>query len=249
VALVRPCRKPPVDDADAAGALSGTLVPMALPAPRGPHAQHATSRRRRSSARRVTTSIVGPVALVLVVLAGFGAVGGRSGVIRLLGLADTDAARQSSPAAASPARPPARTGALPHPAEPTGSRASTVRWHVVLHRLDRVRARAWCRGEPRLLRAVYTPRATALGADRHLLGDYARRGLRVRDVRLRFVRVHVMDRRPLYVRLRVVDSLADATAVSSTGKLLRLPRDRATRHRIVLRRVGGRWRIDAVTAV
>jgi hypothetical protein len=249
VALVRPRQKPPVDDADAVAALSGTLVPMTLPVPRGPHARHARSRGRRSTARRVTTSIIGPVAVVLVVLAVFGVVGGRSGVTRLLGLADSDAARQSSPEAVFPATPPARTWVRPRSAEPTASRASTGRWHVVLHRLDRARARAWRLGEPRLLRAVYTPRATALGADRQLLGDYARRGLRVRHVRLEFDRVRVVERRPVYVRLRVVDRLADATAVSSTGRLLRLPRDRATRHRIVLRRVGGRWRIDAVAAV
>jgi hypothetical protein len=240
-------RRVPVDDEDVATVLSGTLVAMPVLPRRRHYAQHAGRRPGRPTRTRVGTSIIGPLVAVLVVAAAFGAVGGGSGVMRALGLAQSRTVGESSSAASvGPTRPPA--GALA-PSPDRGGPRSAVRWRAVLYRLDSARARAWRRGDPDLLRAVYTAQSPALDDDRHLLGDYARRGMRVRDVRLRFGRVAVVERRPGYVRLAVVDRLAAATAVSASGRLLPLPRDRPSRHRVLLRRVGEGWRIDRVRAV
>jgi hypothetical protein len=237
-----------VDDEDVGTVLSGTLVAMHVSPRRRHHAQHAGRRPGRQTRTRVGTSIIGPLAAVLVAIAVFDAVGGGSGVMRALGLAQSGTGGESSsaPSVAPTTYPPARAMA---PSPVRGGSRSAVRWRVVLYRLDRARALAWRRGDPDLLRAVYMSGSSALNADRRLLGDYARRGMRVLGVRLRFGRVAVMEQRPGYVRLAVVDRLVAATAVSASGRLLPLPRDLPSRHRVVLRRVGERWLIDRVRAL
>jgi hypothetical protein len=95
---------------------------------------------------------------------------------------------------------------------------------------------------------VYLPQSLARRDDERTLTDYLDRGLRVRGVRLGFVRLRVVTRRPRFVQLEVVDRLGTMTAVTSRGMHLRLPRDQATRHCIILRRVERRWRIAAVRA-
>lgn len=235
-----------MEDEHGAEPISGTLVPMDVLARRTHSARHAGRRPARTTARRVATSI-GLLVAVLMAVVAFGTVGGGSAVLRTLGLAPSAPVREpSSSPSSGPARP-------PHPATVSSSEPprtpSAARWRAVLYQLDRIRARAWRQGDPDLLRAVYAAGSPALDSDRHLLADYARRGLRVRDVRLRFGRLEVVQERPGWVRFTVVDRLAAATAVSAAGSRLPLPRDRPTRHRVVLRRVGGAWRIDRVSVV
>jgi hypothetical protein len=79
-----------------------------------------------------------------------------------------------------------------------------------------------------------------------MLADYSRRDLRVRGVRLEFGRVRLVGQTRGVVHLRVIDRLGPMTAVSSIGLRDALPRDRATRHDVVLRRTSRGWRIASV---
>ncbi|MGH3471447.1 MAG: hypothetical protein ACRDPG_05300, partial [Nocardioidaceae bacterium] len=76
-------------------------------------------------------------------------------------------------------------------AEQGTSRRPRGHWLSVLEQIDRRRARAWSRGDPRLLRAVYTPRSPELGADQAMLRSYLARGVRVTGVRLSFSQLAV----------------------------------------------------------
>lgn len=82
-----------------------------------------------------------------------------------------------------------------------------------------------------------------------MLAAYRSRGLHVRGVHLEYAKVRVISHASGLVTLRVVDRLYPVSAVTPAGVSLPLPRDLATRHEIVLRRVGGRWRIAAITRV
>ncbi|MGH3470585.1 MAG: hypothetical protein ACRDPG_00885, partial [Nocardioidaceae bacterium] len=99
---------------------------------------------------------------------------------------------------------------------------------------------------PRLLRAVYTPRSPELRADQAMLRSYLARGVRVTGVRMSFSQLAVESQQGGSVRLVVVDRLGPAIARNQQGRAHLLPRDRSTRHRLVLRRVDGQWRIAAV---
>lgn len=120
------------------------------------------------------------------------------------------------------------------------------RWEHELRRLDRLRARAWRRGDPGGLGRVYVPRSRVLALDRRHLRAYVERGYTVRGVRLRILGLRVVDSRPTRVRLDVVDRLLDAVATDPAGEQRVLPSDRPHRHTVDLRRVRGRWRIAAV---
>jgi hypothetical protein len=122
-------------------------------------------------------------------------------------------------------------------------------WRSVLTRLSRLRARAWRRGEPRLLRRLYVAEASALRSDRLMLERYVRRGLTVRGVQLAFGQVRVASRAHRVVRLRVVDQLRAAVAISPGGGRVHLPSDRPTRHLIALERRRGEWRIESITSL
>jgi hypothetical protein len=119
-------------------------------------------------------------------------------------------------------------------------------WHQVLERLSRIRALAWRRNEPRLLRRVYDPTASTLRADRARLHRYADRGLIVRGARVEFGPLRVLRRTPRSVRLRGVDQLRPVVAVRANGRRFPLPHDLPTRHTLVLRRLAGHWRIAEV---
>ncbi len=129
------------------------------------------------------------------------------------------------------------------PSRPSGSSAH---WRQVLNQLSRLRAEAWQRGRPALLRKVYDPSAFVLRKDAYMLSRYVDRGLRVRGVRLAFGRVRVQRRQDTTVWLRVTDQLASAVAVGPAGRRIALPQDRPSRHLLVLRRRSGRWWILAV---
>jgi hypothetical protein len=170
---------------------------------------------------------------------------GAGVLVWALGLLDTDDSR-GAPGPSTGARIVQTSGVS---AALTASATSAARWRDVLSRLDTIRARAWSRDEPRLLRRVYTHRSAALSRDRAMLVAYERRGLRVRGVHLAFDRIIVTARAAGVVRLRVVDRLGRMTAFGRSGLRLPLPRDNPSRQVVVLRRSGGAWRIDRVQAV
>jgi hypothetical protein len=96
---------------------------------------------------------------------------------------------------------------------------------------------------------VYTPQSRALSLDRSQIRRYHRRGLHVNGVHLDFGRVVVLHREPHLVRLRVVDRLSPMTALTRSGSPRSLPRDRPSRHLLVLRRTAVGWRIARVHAL
>jgi hypothetical protein len=152
--------------------------------------------------------------------------------------------KQSVPPGTASSAPP---GPAVTASSPTAPRVGSARWRRVLDQLNDKRHAAWLRGDPRLLREVYLPRSRPLARDREALREYLSRGLRVHGVRLQFARVHVLARSPGLICLRVVDRLNEMTARASDGRILPLPLDQPTRHRIVLRLLGGSWRIAAVS--
>jgi hypothetical protein len=119
---------------------------------------------------------------------------------------------------------------------------------AVLHDWDARRAAAWAAGDPRSLARLYTSRSGAGIADVALLQRYVDRGLRVRQMRMQVLASRVLVVRPRAITLEVVDRLAAATVdAGAAGR--RLPVDAATTHRLELRLVGGRWRMDRVAVV
>jgi len=96
---------------------------------------------------------------------------------------------------------------------------------------------------------LYTRRSTAGAADLDLLRRYRVRGLLVRDMRMQLLRARVLTSRPRLVVLEVTDRLASAAAHATRGRTWPLPRDVATTHEVVLRRVGGEWRMVRVSLV
>jgi hypothetical protein len=138
--------------------------------------------------------------------------------------------------------PSAAQRAVPTAARPTDSRALEV-----LRAWDDRRAAAWAAGDPTLLARLYTRGSSAGAADLALLGRYRARGLVVRGMRMQLLRVRVLTSRPRLVVLEVTDRLASAVAYAPTGGARRLPRDVATVHEVVLRRVEGQWRMARVS--
>jgi hypothetical protein len=119
----------------------------------------------------------------------------------------------------------------------------------VLRGWDARRAAAWATGDPALLARLYTRGSTAGAADLDLLRRYRARGLVVRDMRMQLLRVRVLTSRPRLVVLEVTDRLAFAVAFAPPSRARPLPRDVATAHEVVLRRVGGEWRMARVSLV
>lgn len=189
-----------------------------------------------------------------------------AGVVGRAGTASDAAAPR-----ASSAEPTATSASRSHEAEPPGDQRRTSsrggqlhrqpvaerlvaaeppqsqHWHLVLARLSRMRELAWRRGQPQLLRRIYVPAAPELKRDQAMLRRYTARGLSVRGAELLFGPVRVVDRAPRVVRLRTVDQLRAAVAVSRHGDRLRLPLDRPTRHLITLCQTPEGWRITSVT--
>jgi hypothetical protein len=111
--------------------------------------------------------------------------------------------------------------------------------------LDVARAEALANGNLTDLRSVYTDSAAA-ASDVRLLKRYAARGLRVVGAGMVRGECRVVTRSASRVELDVADRLAQAWAVAPTGESTRLPRDETSRHRVILTRDDGRWRIASV---
>jgi hypothetical protein len=129
--------------------------------------------------------------------------------------------------------------------------ASTRLAHVqsaarpVLQRLLQHRAVAYARGDPAALSDVFVPGSSVLRRDQALMRAWSRRGLAVRGAVVRVRSVQMLDAGPGRRVVRTVDRLGPVRA-AWRDRLVMLPRDRLSRHRIVLVRGAGRWRIAAV---
>jgi hypothetical protein len=117
----------------------------------------------------------------------------------------------------------------------------------VLRAWDVRRAAAWAAGDEAALAALYTDGSAAGRRDRAMLGRYVARGLRVRGMRMQVLAGKVRSRTAGRIVLVVTDRLAHAVAVRRGTRVV-LPRDRATRRTVVLRRVTGEWRVAQVWA-
>jgi len=129
--------------------------------------------------------------------------------------------------------------ARPLPVEP-------VQPVAVLHAWDRRRAEAWARGDPRLLRPLYTPGSVAGRHDRAMLRAWARRGLVVQDLQTQLLSVRELAHSSSTWTLQVTDRLAGGVAVGH-GVRRPLPGDLATTRTLWLRRVDGAWLVAAVS--
>ena len=118
---------------------------------------------------------------------------------------------------------------------------------AVLHAWDQRRAEAWARGDPRLLRPLYTRGSVAGRNDRAMLGAWAARGLVVQDLRTQLLGVRELAHAPTTWTLQVTDRLAGGVAVGP-GVRRPLPSDQATTRTLWLRRVDGAWLVAAVRA-
>ena len=177
------------------------------------------------------------VVLVLTALAALVA-----GVVGVVGAGDgrSPAARTTEGAAAPEA------GARAPDGRPStrGRQAAAL---AVLRAWDGRRAAAWAAGDEDALAALYTDGSAAGRRDRAMLRRYVARGLRVRRLRMQVLAGSVRSREAGRIVLVVTDRLAHAVAVGR-GVRLELPRDRASRRTVVLRRVAGEWRVARVRA-
>lgn len=115
----------------------------------------------------------------------------------------------------------------------------------VLHDWDRRRAAAWTRSDAAALRALYTRGSAAGARDVAMLRAWSRRGLAVRGLATQVLGVRVLGRDPSRWVLAVTDRVTRAVAVGS-GVRRRLPADRPSTWRLVLRRTDGEWRVASV---
>lgn len=114
---------------------------------------------------------------------------------------------------------------------------------AVLHGWDEQRADAWAAADVPALRALYAPGSVAGRRDVAMLRAWSARGLRVDGLRTQLLDVDVRRRTPDRLVLAVTDRLAGGVAEPAG---LALPRDRPSRHVVVLRVVEGEWRVSAV---
>jgi hypothetical protein len=121
-------------------------------------------------------------------------------------------------------------------------------WARVLGRLDDRRALAFSRADPGLLDKVYLTGSGLRDRDARTIDAYARRGLRIEGLHMTIRALRVEVRTASTAVLSVVDRISRAArAVNSAGRSRALPRDRATAHRVTLRRVPAGWRVAAIS--
>ena len=113
---------------------------------------------------------------------------------------------------------------------------------AVLRRWDRERAEAWAAGDVRRLRSLYAPRSTAADRDVAMLRRWVDRGQRA-HLETQLLRTRVVGETDDRLVLAVTDRVT--RAVTDDGRPL--PADVSTRWRITLHRIGGEWRVAAVT--
>jgi hypothetical protein len=116
----------------------------------------------------------------------------------------------------------------------------------VLRVLDRRRDRAFATAQPRLLGGVYLEGSPARAVDAATIRSYARRGLRIADLRVRLLSLGASTHGPGDVRLSVIDRIVRAVAVDVEHWHRPLPRDRPTAHRLILERTRNGWRIASI---
>lgn len=114
---------------------------------------------------------------------------------------------------------------------------------------DRSRAACWARADPACLRGLYATGSPAGSADVAALEQWRSRGLRVEGLRTQVLDLRLRERTRERVVIEVVDRVADAEAVASTGARRTLPDDAPSRRLIELTRLGagGRWVVASVS--
>jgi hypothetical protein len=131
----------------------------------------------------------------------------------------------------------------PAPTEPAPS-GPAVRAAQVLEEWQEARARAYATGDVAALRALHVPGSQAGRRDVAVLQAYAARGVRL-DLTARSDRVAVLVARP---RVLVLRERARLQAVARhAGRERVLPVHEPQWRRIVLRLLGGRWRLSSAT--
>jgi hypothetical protein len=135
------------------------------------------------------------------------------------------------------------------PVEITAAAAPAAPPQVELLRAwDAQRAEAWARGDPSLLRPLYTPDSRAGRHDRAMLRHWRARGLAVQDLHTQLLSVRELSRSATTWTLLVTDRLLGGVAIGE-GVTRALPRDEPTTRMVRLRLLDGRWRVAAVRAV
>jgi len=119
-------------------------------------------------------------------------------------------------------------------------------WAGVLRVLDRRRSRAFATAQPRVLDGVYLEGSPARAVDAATIRSYARRGLRIADLRERFLSLRASTAGPGDVRLSVIDRIVRAVAVDAKHRHRPLPRDRPTAHELIVERTPDGWRIASI---
>jgi hypothetical protein len=115
----------------------------------------------------------------------------------------------------------------------------------VLRGWDARRAGAWADGDVRALRALYVPGSRTGRRDAAMLRRYVGRGLVVTGLTTQVLEVGRVRREADGLVMDVVDRVSSAEAVGEGARTV-LPRDRPSRRRIELRRIGGDWLVAEV---
>jgi hypothetical protein len=115
----------------------------------------------------------------------------------------------------------------------------------ILRTWDARRAHAWARGDPSLLRPLYTSGSAAGRHDRAMLRSWTARGLVVRGLRTQLFSVRALHHDASSWTLVVTDRLAGGVAVGD-GIRRALPQDQASTRTVTLRRAGSAWRVASV---
>ena len=116
---------------------------------------------------------------------------------------------------------------------------------LVLGGLDATRSQSFVSADPDLLNEVYVD-ATTARADIDVFRSYRERGLRLEGMRMVRESCRVTRRLPRRVTLDVVDRLGPTSVGSNDGRRFNLPRDRPSRHTVVLELTGQAWRVASV---
>jgi hypothetical protein len=118
----------------------------------------------------------------------------------------------------------------------------------LLREWDDRRARAYARGDPAALAALYVAGSRSGAADAAVLRGYVDRGLRVTGMRTQVLGADVVRRVGRRLVVEVTDVLLGAVARSGERGWA-LPRDRPSRRRVVLVQEDGRWRVKEAYGV
>lgn len=130
-------------------------------------------------------------------------------------------------------------------ADPGGVRVEQRRATAVLRAWDARRAAAWAAGEPAALRSLYTRGSSAGAADARLLRRWSDAGWRVERLTTQLLSLRVQQASDDRLDLRLVDRVAGGQIVSEAGLERPLPATRPVTRRLLLRLVGGEWRVSA----